>query len=283
MTDTVESYPIINIPFLYKYGLYIQNSTSINGTLNPETKLSVLAGVCRDSNDITDIRFGDNNPSLNGAITSAPVRIDNTITGSGGLDEGIVEANTMYAIYIISDSRGYLPISAVATFILNIYAAGPLMPAGYDTKRLIGFWATGSDTLWLTGYYSYYNSPINTLFFTYDTPQATAVTSGSSNTYAYVDLSNFVPLIHNTPVSISTIFRAGAAGDTLTLASGLSTNPNGQLIITGQVSGVNVTSNSTILAQNAVVSGPLPSPAIQYKVSGTDTVAIYVAGFSVSI
>lgn len=283
MSNTVENYPIINIPYLYKYGLFIQNSTSINGTVNPETKLSILAGVCRDSNDITDIRLGDNNPNINDNITSAPIRINNTIRGPGGLDTGTVAANTMYAIYIIADSRGYLPTSAVATFILNLYAGGPIMPSGYDTQRLIGFWATDNDTHWLTGYYSYYPTVGNTLFFTYDVPQLTSVTAGSSNTYAYVDLSDFVPLIFNTPVSISTIFNPGAAGDTLTLLSGASSNPSGHAVITGQVSGVNMTTSSTLLSQFADIGGPLPAQAIQYKVSGSDTVAIYVNGFSVSV
>jgi hypothetical protein len=283
MPNTAENYPIINIPYLYKYGLIIQNSTSIDGTLHPETKLSVLAGNCRDDADITDIRFGDNNPSINGAITSAPVRIDNTINGVGGLDQGQIAANTMYAIYIIADSRGYLPISAIATLALNIFLvpAGPLMPSGYDSKRLIGFWGTDGGTLWQKGYYYGLN---NDLVFTYDTPQLTSVTSGTSNMYAYVNLFDFVPNIENIPVSISTVFSPGAAGDTLTLASGRSTSTQGQVIITGQVSGVNITTVSSIITQHVLVA-PIPfvSPVIQYKVSGSDTVAISVAGFSVSV
>ena len=283
MASMTENYPITNISFLYKYGMTIQNSTSINGTLNPETKLSVLAGVCRDSEDIIDIRFGDNNPSINGSITSAPVRIDNTINGAGGLDEGTILPNTMYAIYIIADSSGRLPISAIATGALNIFLVppSPLMPSGYDAKRLIGFWGTDSNTLWQKGYYS---GLTNDLIFTYDNPQLTSVISGSSNVYDYVNLFDFVPNIENIPVSISTIFSPGAAGNTLTLASGRSTNPDGQVIITGQVSGVDVTNVNTILTQHVLVSPyPFVSPVIQYKVSGVDTVSISVAGFSISI
>lgn len=281
MANVIQNYPVINIPFLYKYGLTIQNSTSINGTLHPETKLSVLAGICRDSEDVIDIRFGDLNPDINGNTTSAPVRIDNTINGSGGLDEGLILANTMYAIYIIADSRGYLPISAIATYAFNIFAVppGPVMPAGYDSSRLIGFWGTDNTTLWQKGYYYGLG---NDLIFTYDTPQITAVTAGNSNVYANVNLYSFVPDIHNIPVSLSTVFAPGAAGDTLTLASGLSTNPTGQAIITGQVAGINVTSINSIITQHVTIGG-VPSPVIQYKVSGTDTVAISVAGFSVSV
>jgi hypothetical protein len=283
MSNIIENYPIVDIPFLYKYGLTIQNSTSINGTLNPETKLSILSGVCRDDEDITDIRFGDTNPNISGFITSAPVRIDNTINGPGGLDQGNILASTMYAIYIISDSRGYLPISAVATLALNIFSVppGPLMPAGYDCKRLIGFWATDINTFWLTGYYYGLG---NDLVFTYDVPQETTVTAGSSNTYANVNLFNFVPEIYNSPASIYTVFTPGAAGDTLTMATGGSTAPGGQIVITGQVSGVKVTTTSSVIVQRAFFPPfPLPLPSIQYKVSGTDTVAIYVAGFSISV
>ncbi len=283
MSDEIQNYPIINVPFLYKYGMTIQNSTAINGTLHPETKLSVLSGNCRDSEDVIDIRFGDLNPSINGTITSAPVRIDNTIIGAGGLDQGQVSANTMYAIYIIADSRGYLPISAIATFGLNIFAVppGPLMPPGYDSKRLIGFWATGSDTFWLTGYYYGLG---NDLVFTYDTPQATNITAGSSNTYADVNLFNLVPQIYNIPASIYTVFSPGAASDTLIMAAGQSTASGGQVVITAQVAGVNVTTISSLVVQRAFfIPIPIPLPSIQYKVSGTDTVAISVAGFSVSV
>ncbi len=212
------------------------------------------------------------------------MRIDNTKTGAGGLDEGPVLANTMYAIYIIADSRGYMPISAIATFGLNIFRApspGPLMPAGYDVKRHIGFWATDNSALWLTGYY---HGLSNDLIFTYDVPQATAVVAGTSNSYAYVDLFALVPDIQNLPVSISTTFSPGAASDILTLASGRSTATNGQVQITAQVAGVNVTSVDTVITQHVVLPPfPLPKPVIQYKVSGTDTVAINVAGFSISV
>lgn len=275
MSISVENYPIINAPFLYKYGLTIQNST-----VSPLTKLSVLAGNCRDSNDIIDINFGDNNPNLNGFITSAPVRIDNTINGAGGLDSGTVSANTMYAIYIIADSRGYLPVSAIATGGLNIFRVppGPLMPAGYDANRLIGFWATDNNTFWYTGYYS---GILNDLTFTYDTPPATSVTAGSSTIFAQVNLFPLVPDIINSSVSILSTFTPGSAGDTLSLASGRSSSSSGQVVITGQVSGVNVTSISSVIAQPSLTG--FPFPVIQYKVSGSDTVAINVAGFTVSI
>lgn len=287
MADTIENYPIINIPFLYKYGFIIQNSTTVDGTTNIQTKLSILSGTCRDQEDIVDIRFGDFNPNMNNNVTSAPVRIDNTKNGAGGLDEGAVTANTIYAIYIIADSRGYLPVSGIATFALNIFRAagsslgGPTMPAGYDAKRLIGFWGTDNSTFWQKGYYYGLS---NDLFFTYDNPQITSITAGTSNVYDYVNLFDLVPDIENIPVSISTVFTPGAAGDTLTLASGKSTNPTGQVVITGQVAGINVTSVSTVITQHVLVSPiPVVSPVIQYKVSGTDTVAISVGGFGVSV
>ena len=275
MSNSVENYPIINIPFLYKSGLQI-----VNSSVSPNTKLSILSGSCRDSQDIIDIRLGDLNPNVEGNITSAPVRIDNTLNGAGGLDEGLVSPNTMYAIYIIADSRNYLPISALATLDFNIYrVGGPLMPAGYDSRRLIGFWATDSSSYWFTGYYSGLGIDIT---FTYDTPQITPISAGSSNVYANVNLFTLAPLLDVTPISIYTIFDPGSAGDTLTLAAGKSTSSAGQVVITGQVSHNNVTTISSVLARTVIITDEYV-PAIQYKVSGTDTVAIYVAGFTVSL
>lgn len=276
MISTVQNYPVIDVPFLYKYGLKIQNST-----VSPETKLSILSGFCRDYKNNIDIDLGDNNPNAEGSITSAPVRVDNTINGPGGLSPGeSVTPNTMYAIYIVADSRSYLPISALATNSFNVFLVpGPGMPAGYDSWRFIGFWPTDSSSHWQTGYYFGLGSDLT---FVYDTPQATPITSGSSSTYANVDLSGLVPLYEDIPVSLYTVFTPGVAGDTLSLRAGDSSSTFGQAIITGQVSGINVTSISSVLAQRVAISPPIPSPTVQYKVSGADTVAIYVAGFSVS-
>jgi hypothetical protein len=272
----VENYPIINAPFLYKYGLRLQNST-----VSPATKLSLLAGFCRDVNNVIDIDLGDNNPNALGSITSAPIRIDNTVSGPGGIAQGeLVTPNTMYAIYIIADSRDYLPLSALATNSINVYEVpGPSMPFGYDSYRFIGFWPTDSSSYWQTGYYFGLGSDLT---FFYDTPQITAITAGTSNTYANVNLNNLVPLYSNIPVYLYTVFNPGAAGDTLSLRAGLSLSSFGQSVITGQVASVNTTSISTVLAQNVSISPPFPSPVVQYKVSGADTVAIYVSGFSVS-
>lgn len=276
MISTVQNYPLIDVPFLYKYGLRIQNST-----VDTATKLSVLSGFCRDYKNNIDIDLGDNNPNFEGSITSAPIRIDNTTNGPGGLPQGeTVTANTMYAIYIVADSRDYLPISALATNSFNVYATpGPSMPAGYDSWRFIGFWGTDSSSHWQTGYYFGLGSDLT---FFYDTAQATPITAGSSSTYANVDLSGLVPLLANMPVSLYTVFTPAVAGDTLSLRAGNSLSTTGQSIITGQVSSINVTSINTVLAQNVFIAPPLPSPVIQYKVSGADTVAIYVSGFSVS-
>lgn len=277
MVMTVANYPIIDVPFLYKYGMRIQNSTE-----SPATNLSILAGFCRDYNNVLDIDLGDRNPNAEGNITSAPIRINNTINGPGGLAPGeTVSPNTMYAIYIVADSRNYLPISALATNNINVYAVpGPLMPGGYDSWRFIGFWATDNISHWQTGYYFGLGSDLT---FIYDTPIATGITNGSANTFTDVDLTGMVPLYANMPVFLYTVFTPGLSANTLTLRAGNSNSSFGQAIITGQVSGINVTSINTLLAQNVII-GPatFPSPAIQYKVSGTDTVAIYVAGFSVS-
>ena len=48
--------------------------------------------------------------------------------------------------------------------------------------------------------------------------------------------------------------------------------------ITGQVSHVLVTSNNLVMAQTVVIS-TVPSPTVNYKVSTSGAVAVYVAGY----
>lgn len=75
-----------------------------------------------------------NNTGQRNVTLAAPVVVDITIAGAGGLDAGVEAANTWYFIFVISDSTGVLPTVG----LLSASAGAPTLPAGYDTRRRVG-------------------------------------------------------------------------------------------------------------------------------------------------
>ena len=148
------------------------------------------------------------------------------------------------------------------------------MPSDYSVFRLVGFMATDSSVHFLPMYVSGSGSYRVAMF---DAPQATAVTAGNATSYTAVDLSTLVPAIDYTQVFINSAFTPGAASRVLNLQSSGATG--NQIVITGQVNGVVISSQSLLISRLA--SG---APKIAYKVSNAgDAVAINVAGFAYSL
>lgn len=262
--------PIVNLPFLY-----INDARVSNNSTTPNTKLDVAAGICRDQNNIYDINIGDY-LGLNASGTANSVTtINAATTGLNALDTGSLAASTVYYVYVVAD-----PVSGKATGAMLSTAApatGPLMPFGYSIYRHVGFAVTDASVHFLLFYQSGNN---NARIFTYDAPQATAVTAGNSTTYAAVDLSALVPTpvsavtSRNVPVNISYSFTPGAASRTLKMQPVLATGD--AVTITGQVTSVVVSGISQVLAQLASAKSE-----INYKVSNAgDAVALNVAGFN---
>lgn len=268
----IQNDPIYQLPFLYINGLLISNDAT-----TPHTILDIAAGQCRDSNDVMDMTVGVTNANIQGNTVSAPLLLNAAINGVNGLDTGTFAEATMYAIYLIGDSRYYKTTACIATLASN---SQPLMPFGYDSFRLIGYWNTQTgNAYWSVGYMSYAQG--GNRQFVYDAPYAlTLAGSGAATTYATgaTALTNIVPAINNLPVSLAVSFIPGnAAGDTVKFQGGNSTGD--AVTITGQVTTVHVTENITVLSQ--LVTGV---PTVNYKVTNAgDTASATVAGFQVSI
>jgi len=265
-TPQIQNDPIYAISFLYKQGLTISNDAT-----TPNTVLDIAAGQCRDSQDNIDICLGS--APLNGATTAAPLLLNGAINGANGLDTGTLAASTTYAVWMIADSRYYQPVAAILTLATNTL---PLIPFGYDSYRLIGYWSTNSSLHFISGYIS--GSGSNQTF-TYDAPQATSVTAGASTTYAAVNLAGLVPNVNNVVVNVQTNFNANAAGDTLSLQGGNTTGTPVLIIAPAAGATAHTVTNSLVLAQ--LVAG---APTINYKVSSaSDAVAIDVVGYTFNV
>jgi hypothetical protein len=100
---------------------------SINGLVVAWTSVSTVTigiGVCRDKNDNFTIR------------TTAPIVANIAVAGAGGLDTGAEAASTWYAVFVIADSTGALPVNS----LFALAGETPnLLPAGYDIWRRVGY------------------------------------------------------------------------------------------------------------------------------------------------
>lgn len=254
----IQNDPIYSLPFLYAYGM--------NVTVASNTTLSIALGQCRDSNDVMDIVIGS--APINGPTTTAPVTLNAAVNGANGLDTGSFAASKVYAVYAIGDSRYYQSPAVLLSLASN---TSPTMPQGYDSYRLVGYAVSDASVHFLSAYVS---GNEEQRIFTFDAPQATAITAGAATTYTAVDLSALVPPINNIPVSVFTALTPGAAGRGIFLQGAASTGD--QVINLGQVTSVVLNSTNTVLAQLAS-----SLPKINYKVSNSgDAVNIKVSGFT---
>lgn len=255
--QTSKAFPYSSfIPFYFN-GLSISNDAT-----TPNTLLDVAAGSCLDSTGTFQLTL------------PAAAKVNIATNGLNGLDTGTIAASKVYAVFLVAD-----PVTLQSSGVMiSLSYTAPLLPFGYSAFARIGFVTIGAGSTIVKGYWNGNDNARR--IFTYDAFQATAVTAGASTSYANVDLTKFVPLINNLQTSIYTNFSANAAGDTLSLQCGNGTGDQ-QIITAPVVAGTaHVTTLSTILAQTVAIS-TVNSPTINYKVSsGSDAVAISVAGYT---
>jgi hypothetical protein len=252
--QTARAFPYSSfIPF------YINGLGLSNDAVAPNTILDVATGSTLDST-------GTFQMSLSTATT-----ISSAVSGLGGLDTGTITASKMYAVYLVSD-----PVTQQATgAMISLSLTGPLMPFGYNAYSLIGYVAVDNSSNFLKGYWTDNDSQTRT--FIYDAPQATAVTAGASTAYAGVALTKFVPATADLVAIINTSFVPAAASRVLTMQGGNSTGS--QVLVTGQVAAVVVTTQSFLMSQLVATV-----PTINYKVSNADSnVAVNVAGYQFTL
>jgi hypothetical protein len=262
--------PVPNIPMTYKqYGqvpfFYINGLQISNDATTPNSLLDIAIGTCLDSSETYQMDL------------LTPCVINSANKGLNGIDIGTIAASTVYSVYLVSDPVTYLPTGAMIS-VANGVTTFPYMPFGYSAYRRIGFVTTDASSHFLKGYWT--DDSSSSRLFMYDAPQASNITAGASASYVPANLIHLVPNLNNVPVWIYSVFTPGAASDTLKMQPA---NATGDAVtITAQVTSVVVTSNSLVLSQPVSISSVI-SPAINYKVSGTDTVAIDVAGYQFTL
>lgn len=264
-----QAVPIVNLPFLYING-------AIVSTVSAHTsQLSLSSGIMRDSTNTYDMNIGNFNGQVNqSASANVATTINCATVGLNGIDVGALGVSKVYYVYVVSDPVSGNPSGAIVS--LAAPSIGPLMPFGYSAFRHVGFAVTSSGSVFLAAYMTGVNSNRN---FFYDAPISVGTTSTEAS-YTAIDLTKFVPLINNLPVYINASIDPGTAGDTLSLQPGAATGD--AVVIYAPVISKTVQQQVIVLAQNTLIS-TVNSPTINYKNSGTDTIAILVGGFNFAI
>ncbi len=245
------------VPFLLKKYLNIYSLPVTNNVATPNTKIDVGTGICRDSTDVYDI------------INSAAVTIDTGVVGLNGIDTGVLQASKVYYVLLVGD-----PILGGTTgAMVSLSSTAPVLPFNYSVFRVIGYMVTDSSVHFLKCYNS---GNMNARVFTFDSPQATSVTAGTSATYASIDLSALIPVdADNIPVLFRANWTANAAADTLNMHGGNMTGDEWTAIAPVAGSTAHTVVFGQVLSQ--LVAGV---PTVQYKVSAIGGVAINVVGFN---
>lgn len=238
-------------PWKYANGLKLSNNAT-----TPNTKIDCATGSILDSTGVYQI------------VVDSALTLNAAVNGLNGLDTGSFAASKIYIVYVIAD-----PVTLQAEgLLMSLSETAPLMPFGYSVFAKVGYAISDAAVHFLPGYWTAGNSA--TRKFVYDAPQATAVTAGAATSYTAVALTNLVPAIEGTPVSIAFAFTPGAASRTLKMTPG---NGTGDAVtITGQVAAVVISDNVEVFSR---VTSAVPE--IDYKVSNGDSaVAINVAGYT---
>lgn len=231
-----------SLPFLDVYGLLLAWASV--------TTLTMSSGQARDSNNVMDI-------VLENAVT-----VDGTVNGANGLDTGSLANNAWYYVYLIGSSLNYAQSAALISA-----AAIPVMPAGYDSYRRIGFALTDGSAHFLK-FYAYGNSGLRN--YKWDAV-ATELSATGSATYAAVDLSSSVPPGVNL-VDINWILTPATAGNLTKLRPTGSTSTT-NIELTGSVASQPNAGQLTMNCSNA--------QSVDYiNASASDHLTILVAGFA---
>ena len=271
-TAQVQNETIYALPHLYIEGLKLSVATPTAGTV-----IAVAPGAARDSTNSIDMvvglqnYFGIDNPAELYQGFQRGLFINSAVNGANGLDTGTIAASTQYAVYLIGDSRNYNNTAAVLSLTSN---TAPLLPLGYDSFRLIGFWATNSSSQFV--YSSNKPQNIAGILTYFNSPAIAVLTGGNATSFTAIDLTtnSAIPTttLQNVIVTLLVTFTPVAAGDNVQFRPTGSSATGGLPTITGAVAGIAQSQYIQVIA--GVGSS---KPEIDYKVtSSSDAVTVAV-------
>ena len=265
--------PIVNLPIP-------QYISGLNISVASNTVIAIAPGQARDSLDNIDMPVGY--PNYIGSIISpsVPVNcngvlfINSAVVGPNGLDQGVLAASSNYLVYLIADSRNFKPVAGLLSLYSNQY---PLLPAGYDSFRLLGALSTSGATAFTAA--SVLNYAYQKSYFLQ--PPVSVLSGGNATTFTAIALTTPIPTTTDPFVIayLDVTFIPANIGDVVQFRPTGSSATSGLATIVGLAAGVAQT--QCIAVMTGVSAG---QPSIDYKVSVSgDSVTVLVAGYKVTL
>lgn len=270
----VQNDAVYSLPHLYLERLQIYSAAPTGAT-----SIVVAPGAARDINNALDMVVGLANyagnvlPAPQAVGYQAGLLVSSLVNGANGLDTGSIAASTQYAVYLIGDSRLLNPTAAMLSLTSNY--PGPIMPKGYDSYRLIGFWATDASKHFVYSNVKPQNFAGAIAYF--NVPAISVLSSGNATTFTAMDLTTNSALptttLQNIVVTLLVVFTPSAVGDVVQFRPTGSSATANLATITGVAAGVAQTQYIQVIA--GVGSS---KPEIDYLVSVSgDSVSVSVA------
>lgn len=269
----IQNETIYALPHLYISGLQLSAATPTAATV-----VAIAPGAARDSTNSIDMvvglqnYFGIDNPAQLYNGYQPGLFVNSAVNGANGLDFGTVAASTQYAFYLIGDSRNYNNPAGLMSLTAN---QAPLLPSGYDSYRLIGFWQTDGSSQFV--YATHKPQNIAGLLTYFNSPGVSVLSGGNATSFTAIDLTtnSAIPTttLPNVIVSLLVTFTPAAVGDTVQFRPTGYTGTTASLpTITGAVAGI---AQSQYVVMIAGVGSS--KPEIDYKVtSASDAVSVSV-------
>jgi hypothetical protein len=198
--SAIQNDPIYSLPHLYIDGMNISVAST--------TVLAIAPGQCRDSDDSIDMPIGF--PNLQGNVVPATLfagyipglLINAAVVGANGIDAGALGASLQYAVYVIGDSRGYLPVAGIVSLTSNPL---PLVPLGYDSYRLLGFIETDGSSHFV--YATHKPQNMKGALEYINQPPLSVLSGGAATSFTAIDLTTNAAVPTTTLANIVVTFR----------------------------------------------------------------------------
>jgi hypothetical protein len=275
-TAQIQNNAVYSLPHLYIQGLQLSAAAPTGAT-----SIIVAPGSARDNNNNLDMVVGVQNyagidlPASQIQGYQPGLLVSSTVNGVNGLDTGTIAASTQYAVYLIGDSRLYNATAAMLSLTSNY--PGPIMPKGYDSYRLIGFWETDGSSHFV--YATHKPQNFGGALTYYNVPALSVLSGGNATSFTAMDLTtnSAIPTttLQNLVVSLLVVFTPAAVGDVVQFRPTGSSATGNIATIAGQAAGIAQTQYIQVIA--GVGSS---KPEIDYLVtSSSDSVSVSVAAW----
>lgn len=230
----------------------------------PETDVVEDMGLTYQTADTIQVEVGrvadGLTPPTMLIVIGAPLIIDLTVSGVGGLDTGTKAVNEWYAVYAIGDTRGI----TAANVIASLSFSAPTLPALYDTSRRIGAIKNAAGDV-LFKFFQAGGGKERTYFWDEDheqLPQRVLAQGTSPGSFATIDLQDVIP---ESSILPSLQIESGPGNGKSKL------RPTG----IGGSSGTHSIENNSQVADRILAPGQL----IDYETTGTSRLTVDVTGF----